>query len=108
MPVKTIGADAEFPAALKAVGSKLLVVDFFAQWYAQALMPSTAPPNKVHFDRCGPCKRIAPAIEQLATKYPDVEFFKVDVDVCTVRGQTGSRGRSLSPPRPLTGQAVGW
>jgi hypothetical protein len=32
MPVRVIAADDEFPAALETVGSKLLVVDFFAQW----------------------------------------------------------------------------
>jgi thioredoxin len=29
---------------------------------------------------CGPCKAIAPVVEQLAKKYPQVEFFEVDVD----------------------------
>lgn len=30
--------------------------------------------------RCGPCKFIAPFIEELAKTTPEVEFFKVDVD----------------------------
>lgn len=29
---------------------------------------------------CGPCKAIAPYYESLATTYPDVLFYKVDVD----------------------------
>ncbi|CAK7346303.1 unnamed protein product [Dovyalis caffra] len=39
----------------------LIVVDFTAAW-------------------CGPCKLIAPAVENLAKKLPNVTFLKVDVD----------------------------
>jgi len=60
--VKIIKTDSEYDAELANAGDKLVVVDFFAQW-------------------CGPCKRIAPFIEQLSNDLAGkVVFLKVDVD----------------------------
>lgn len=43
---------------------RLVVIDFFAEW-------------------CGPCKRIAPEVAQLETKYNNrILVLKIDVDVC--------------------------
>jgi thioredoxin 1 len=39
----------------------LTVIDFYATW-------------------CGPCKVIAPIVDQLESQNPSVHFFKVDVD----------------------------
>ncbi|XP_059294019.1 thioredoxin H2 [Lycium ferocissimum] len=41
--------------------NKLIVVDFAAAW-------------------CGPCKFMEPAINAMSSKYPDVDFVKIDVD----------------------------
>lgn len=51
----------ELKAALANAGNKLVVIDFHAVW-------------------CGPCKRIAPAIEAMSKRNADVVFLKVDVD----------------------------
>ncbi|KAF8057849.1 hypothetical protein N665_1253s0007 [Sinapis alba] len=42
--------------------NKLVVIKFTAKW-------------------CGPCKSLEPKLEELASKYTDVEFVKIDVDV---------------------------
>lgn len=39
------------------------VVDFFAKW-------------------CGPCKMIAPQVDQMAMSHPHITFLKVDVEEC--------------------------
>lgn len=45
----------------EAVKSGVVLVDFYATW-------------------CGPCKMIAPFLEDLSKKYRSVKFIKVDVD----------------------------
>ena len=58
--VKVITSVAEFKAVVNE--DRLTVVDFFAEW-------------------CGPCKRIAPALEKLSHKHAEkVTIVKVDVD----------------------------
>merc|ERR1711893_319399 len=59
--VKKLANMAEFNSELESAGSKLVVIDFFAEW-------------------CGPCKMIAPKIEELASEKAAVVFVKVDVD----------------------------
>ena len=57
--VKEISSASEFNTEIKGPG--LVVVDYFATW-------------------CGPCKQIAPFLEELSRKYPNVKFLKVDSD----------------------------
>ena len=40
---------------------RLVVIDLYADW-------------------CGPCKLLAPVIEELEREYPDVKFCKINVD----------------------------
>jgi thioredoxin 1 len=56
--------ESDFNAQVEAAGDKLVVVDFFATW-------------------CGPCKMIAPKLEEFASKYSErIVVIKVDVDEC--------------------------
>jgi len=52
---------------------KLVVIDCYATW-------------------CGPCRLIAPKIVAFSQDYPEVEFYKVDVDeVSSVASELGVR-----------------
>ncbi|KAG8287998.1 Thioredoxin-like protein 1 [Homalodisca vitripennis] len=62
MSVIVIEKDTEFQTKLSS-SKNVVVVKFSAAW-------------------CGPCKRIAPFFEQMATKYPQSVFLKVDINVC--------------------------
>ena len=44
-------------------GNRLVIINFCAPW-------------------CGPCRMLAPKVEQLAKQHRDVAFVKVDIDEC--------------------------
>jgi len=69
--VKEITDIGEFEREVSGPG--LVVVDFFTTW-------------------CGPCKAIAPVLESLAAKYPDVKFIKVDIE----KNEDIARPRNIS------------
>ena len=53
-----IANEKEFDEIIK---SGITLVDFYADW-------------------CGPCKMLAPILEELDTEYPDIKFIKVNCD----------------------------
>ncbi len=59
--VKEIESVKQFVKIINSDKYMFVVVDFFADW-------------------CGPCKKIAPFMDKLAEKYPDVGFRKINVD----------------------------
>lgn len=56
--VKVVATKSEFDEIVASAGSKAIVVDFYATW-------------------CGPCKVIAPYVEELSKQFTDVIFLKV-------------------------------
>ena len=61
MPVNVISSMEECQYICTEQANKIIVLDFTATW-------------------CGPCKRIYPMLQELSAQYPQVAFYKVDID----------------------------
>lgn len=59
--VRTATGLKDVKLAMKEQPEKLFVVDWTASW-------------------CGPCKMMAPVLEEMSEKFSDVVFYKIDVD----------------------------
>ena len=75
------------PNEWKYLGDKPAIIDFYADW-------------------CGPCKMIAPSLEQLAKEYAGkIDIYKVDVDKETELAQVfGIQGIPALLYIPMTGK----
>lgn len=61
MPIREIKSLEECQQICTEIPNTIIVLDFSATW-------------------CGPCKRIYPVLEKLSKEYPDILFFKIDID----------------------------
>ena len=79
LPAKAVANDAGTVQAIGQMQYKQMVSDFDSTaWNFKGQRPALVDFNAVW---CGPCKRLAPLLEQLAQKYKGkVDFYSVDVD----------------------------
>ena len=61
MPIIHLHSEADYNNFIAQNAGHSYVIDFFATW-------------------CGPCKVLAPKLEQWSREYPGIKFVKVDVD----------------------------
>jgi thioredoxin 1 len=61
MTLQKINSVFDFDRLLTEAENNLVLVDFYADW-------------------CGPCKQLAPKLQNLSTKLIGVKFFKVNIE----------------------------
>ena len=74
--MKIVPSAAALDEALREAGDRLVVIDFFAEWFCS----SVATVMTIIACRCPPCKGLAPWLEEQEKARPEVLFLKVDVD----------------------------
>ncbi|CDW52389.1 Thioredoxin and PITH domain containing protein [Trichuris trichiura] len=76
MAIKEITSMAQFRSELQSAGDKLVVVDFYAEWFVNVYCRGV-PLRSVY--RCGPCNQMAPFFSRMARRFTHAVFLKVNV-----------------------------
>ncbi|KAJ5619997.1 Thioredoxin [Penicillium lagena] len=72
------------------MGGNIVDINSMQEWKEKVIESGDLVVVDFHAEWCGPCKAIAPAIENLSTQHTNVKFYKVNVDdVADVAAENG-------------------